>query len=96
MFLFRGEVHVDGAEEVLYLDLNVAHFSCGPDDGPAHQRREDVLWEVGACIATLHKLKDEREREQVGEDKEKDNVINRGSRGNRSRSGKARHKPAST
>lgn len=39
-----------------HLNLNVADFSCGADDGPAHQRGEDVLRKVGACIATLHKL----------------------------------------
>ena len=39
-----------------YLDLDVANFGSGTDDGPAHHGGEDVGGEVGACIATLHKL----------------------------------------
>lgn len=40
-----------------YLDLNVPHFGCRANYGPANQRREDMLWEVGSCIATLDKLR---------------------------------------
>lgn len=43
-------------EERIYLNLNVSHFSCGADDWPADQRRENVFWEVGASIAALDKL----------------------------------------
>ncbi len=39
-----------------YLDLNVSHFGCRANDGPPNKRREDVLWEVGACIAAFDKL----------------------------------------
>lgn len=49
-----------------YLDLDVSHFGCGADDGPPNKRREDVLWEVGACIAALDKLQ-EPENEQTGD-----------------------------
>lgn len=42
-----------------YLDFDVAHFGGGADDGPSHQRREDVLREVGACIAAFDKLVEE-------------------------------------
>lgn len=41
----------------LYLDLNVSHFGRRADDGSPNKRREDVLGEVGACIAALNKLK---------------------------------------
>lgn len=47
-----------------YLDFYVAHFSRGADDGPAHQRREDVRREVRPGIAALHKLV-EREDEKT-------------------------------
>lgn len=48
-----------------HLNLNVSHFSCGSDDGPAHQCWEDVFWEVGSGIATLDKLNDwEGERQK--------------------------------
>ncbi len=48
-----------------HLNLNVAHFSCGADDGPAHQCWEDVFWEVGSGKATLDKLNDwEGEKEK--------------------------------
>lgn len=57
-----------GPSSVPHLNLNVADFSCGADDGPAHQRREDVLWKVGACIATLHKL---HTREKTGRQMDK-------------------------
>lgn len=40
----------------LYLDLNVSHFGCRTNDGSPNKCREDVLWEVGACIAALDKL----------------------------------------
>lgn len=40
-----------------YLDLDVAHFGCRANDWPANQRWKDVLWKVGAGIATLDKLK---------------------------------------
>lgn len=45
-----------------YLDLNVADFGCRANDGPSNKGGENVLWEVGSCIATLDKLKRERER----------------------------------
>lgn len=44
----------------VYLDLNVSHFGRGPDDGPAHQGGKDVLWKVGASIATLDKLQNKK------------------------------------
>lgn len=48
-----------------YLDLNVADFGCRANDGPSNKGRENVLWEVGACIATLDKLKRETERKKT-------------------------------
>lgn len=73
-------------EEVAHLYLDVAHFGCGADDRPAHQRWENVLWEVGPCIAALHKLREEsgweggmdgREKDR---EKQRDKVIKRGSK----------------
>lgn len=61
-----------------HLNLDVANFSCGPNDGSAHQGREDVLWKVGACIATLHKLhmKTERETGKKGKKWESQHIHN--------------------
>ncbi len=35
--------------------LDIIYSGGGPDDGPAHHAGEDVVWEVGARIAHLHK-----------------------------------------
>lgn len=53
----------------LYLDLNVSHFGRRANDGPPNKRREDVLGEVGACIAALNKLKREEQEKQGVSDK---------------------------
>lgn len=50
---------------MIYLDFNVANFSCGADDWPANQRGENVFGEVGARIAALHKLgMDQKKKEK--------------------------------
>lgn len=45
-----------------YLDLNVSNFCCRANDGPPNKCGEDVLWEVGACVAALDKLKERQTR----------------------------------
>lgn len=48
-----------------HLDFDVADFSGGADDGPADQRWENVLREVGACISTLDKLRENKRGEMT-------------------------------
>ena len=49
-------IHVCTHNPVANLDFNVAHFGSGSDDGPAHQRWEDVRREVGSSVSALHEL----------------------------------------
>lgn len=53
-----------GSGKQSYLDFNVSNFSCGADDWPANQRRENVFGEVGSCIATLDKLRRDQKRKE--------------------------------
>lgn len=54
-------VVVDSTDEP-YLNLDVAHFGCRANDWPANQCWKDVLWKVGAGIATLDKLKKRKDQ----------------------------------